>query len=580
MALNRRQISRRLLRELRPLAPLMTVSATSRVINQSLGVAIPTIAAGVLVGLGSNSSLTGFVLLLSAMAVVKGTFRYLEQFTGHAVAFRLLAGLRAETYRRIVPLAPAGLEDDRTGDLVNRVIGDIDRVEPFYAHTIAPLASAIAVPVFATIATAMWIDPLLALTFLPFPLLMVSVPPWIRARHVAQLSKDARTQSGETAALFTDVIQGAREVAIFDARSVMSSRIEARSRASASTLRALARVSAFRVGLGDLLAGGAVVAMLAVAAERFGAGLIGAPEFAAAIVISWVGTAPARAVEEIVPDLEQALAAAGRLYELADRRPPVSTSSGTETPADGAVAYERVTVTFSGSSTPALSGVDTVIRDRSFVAIVGPSGSGKSTLVELLARFRDPDAGRITLGGADLSRVEQSLLREDVALVPQRSEIFHGTLADNLLLARPTASPEEMQDALDRAQLSSWVSSLEHGLETAVGELGSTLSGGQRQRLAIARAFLRDPKVLVLDEATSELDGPTERLVLNEIRRERERRTLIVVAHRLASITAADEILVVDAGLLVERGTHESLLSEEGVYFGLWQRHLDLVPGS
>lgn len=580
MAMNRRQITRRLLRELQTLAPLMTASAASRVINQGLGVAIPTLAAGILVGFDSNSSLAGFVLLLAGMAVVKGTFRYLEQFTGHAIAFRLLAGLRAETYRRIVPLAPAGLEDDRTGDLVNRVIGDIDRVEPFYAHTIAPLASAIVVPVLAAIGIAVWIDPFLALTFLPFPLLMASVPPFIRARRVTQLSKDARHQSGETAALFTDAIQGAREIAIFDARDVVSNRIEARSRASASTFRALAHMSAFRVGLGDLLAGGAVVTMLVVAAELFSAGLIGISEFAAAIVISWVGTGPARAVEEIVPDLEQALAAAGRLYELADRRPPVSASPGTEVPADGAVVFEGVSVTFSGADTSALFGVDSVIRDKSFVAIVGPSGSGKSTLVELLARFRDPDGGRVTLGGVDLSGVEQSRLREAVTLVPQRSEIFHGTLADNLLLAKPTATREELRHALDRAQLGSWVSSLDDGLETAVGELGSTLSGGQRQRLAIARAFLRDPKVLVLDEATSELDGPTERLVLNEIERERGKRTVIVVAHRLASIIAADEILVLDAGRIVERGTHESLLSGGEVYSGLWHRHLDLVPGS
>ena len=580
MVMTRRQIARRLRHELRPLAPLMLTSAACRVINQGVGVAIPSLAAAILVGLGSDSSLTGFVLVLAGLAVVKGAFRYIEQFTGHAVAFRLLAGLRADTYRRIVPLAPAGLEDNRTGDLVNRVIGDIDRVEPFYAHTIAPLASAITVPVLAAIGLTIWVDPVLASVFLPFPLLIASVPPWIRARRVAQLSADARAQSGETAAMFTDAVQGAREVAIFDARDVVSRRIENRSTANAGTLRNLSHISGFRVGLGDLLAAGAVVTMLSVSAARLGEGLIAIPEFAAAVVISWVGTAPARAIEEIVPDLEQALAAAGRLYELADRKPPVPTSRGNEVPADGAVVFEGVSVTFVGADTPALSGVDLVIRDKSFVAVVGPSGSGKSTLVELLARFRDPDSGRVTLGGADLRGVEQSLLRDEVTLVPQRSEIFHGTLADNLLLASAAATREELWEALDRARLGSWVRSLDEGLETPVGELGSTLSGGQRQRLAIARAFLRDPRVLVLDEATSELDGPTERLVLDEIARERGKRTLIVVAHRLASVIAADEILVVDSGRIVERGTHESLLSVGGVYSGLWQRHLDLVPGS
>jgi ABC-type multidrug transport system fused ATPase/permease subunit len=558
----------------------MAISSGSRVVNQGLGVAIPTLAAGILVGFGPGSSLTGFLLLLAGLAVVKGTFRYIEQFTGHAVAFRLLARLRADTYKRIVPLAPAGLEEDRTGDLVNRVIGDIDRVEPFYAHTIAPLISALAVPALAAIGIAVWIDPFLAAVFIPFPLLMASVTPWIRARRVARASQGARAQSGETAAFFTDAVQGAREIAIFDAGEIISTRIETRSTDNTLTLRSLSHIAAFRVGLGDLLAAGAVVVMMVAAAGRFGAGLIGIPEFAAAIVISWVGAAPARAVEEIVPDLEQALAAAGRLYELADRKPPVQRSAGTEIPDDGTVTYEGVSVMFHTAETPSLTEVDVVIRDKSFVAIVGPSGSGKSTLVELLVRFRDPDVGRVTLGGADLSAVEQSLLTEAVTLVPQRSEIFHGTLADNLLLARPTATRAELGDALDRAQLGAWVDSLDNGLETKVGELGSTLSGGQRQRLAIARAFLRDPKVLVLDEATSELDGLTERLVLNEIARERGKRTLMVVAHRVASIIAADEILVVDAGRIVERGTHESLLAAGGVYSGIWRRHLDLVPGS
>jgi len=578
--MTRSQIARRLLRVLRPLARLMTVSAASRVINQGLGVAIPAIAASMLVGFGADSSFGRFFFLLAGLALIKGAFRYTEQFTGHAVAFRLLSELRTDTYRKIVPLAPAGLEDDRTGDLVNRVIEDIDRVEPFYAHTIAPFVSAIAVPALAAGGLALWVDPTLAAVFAPFPLVIALVPPWIRARRVADLSRDARAQSGETAAMFTDAVQGAREVAIFKASAIMSARIEDRSRAMAATRRSLSHVSAGRVGLADLLAGGAVVAMLAIAAMRLDEGLIDISGLAAAVVISWVGTAPARAIEEIVPDLEQALAAAGRLFELADREPSVPPSDVDRAPEGGGVAYEGVRIQFARTDISALTDIDAAIQDRSFVAVVGPSGSGKSTMVELLARFRDPVAGRILLGGVDVRQIKESTLRKSVALVPQRPDIFYGTLAENLLLARPDATPKELWEALDRAQLETWARSLDAGLETHIGELGTTLSGGQRQRLAIARAFLRDPKLLILDEATSELDGPTERLILSELARERGRRTVIVVAHRLESIVDADEILVVDGGRLVEAGTHEALVSAGGVYSGLWQRHLDFIAGT
>jgi thiol reductant ABC exporter CydC subunit len=558
----------------------MAVSAASRVINQGLGVAIPAIAASMLVGFGADYSFGRFFFLLAVLALIKGAFRYTEQFTGHAVAFRLLSELRTDTYRKIVPLAPAGLEDDRTGDLVNRVIEDIDRVEPFYAHTIAPFVSAIAVPALAAGGLALWVDPALAAVFAPFPLVIALVPPWIRARRVADLSRDARAQSGETAAMFTDAVQGAREVAIFKASAIMSARIEDRSRAMAATRRSLSHVSAGRVGLADLLAGGAVVAMLAIAAMRLDEGLIDISGLAAAVVISWVGTAPARAIEEIVPDLEQALAAAGRLFELADREPSVPPSDVDRAPEGGGVAYEGVRIQFARTDISALMDIDAAIQDRSFVAVVGPSGSGKSTMVELLARFRDPVAGRILLGGVDVRQIKESTLRKSVALVPQRPDIFYGTLAENLLLARPDATPKELWEALDRAQLETWARSLDAGLETHIGELGTTLSGGQRQRLAIARAFLRDPKLLILDEATSELDGPTERLILSELARERGRRTVIVVAHRLESIVDADEILVVDGGRLVEAGTHEALVSAGGVYSGLWQRHLDFIAGT
>ncbi len=556
----------------------MAASATARVINQGLGVAIPAVAVVTVIEFGADSSVGNLLLVLGAMAVAKGTLRYVEQFTGHAVAFRLLADLRVDAYRTLVPLAPAGLEDERTGDLVNRVIGDIDRVEPFYAHTLAPMASAVLVPILAAVGLAVWVDPAVGLAFVAFPLLMVVVAPWIRARRVATLSREARDQSGETAALFTDAVQGARDVVVFGAEGVISGQVEALSTTGAEVRTSLSRVAAARSGIGDLLAGAAVVVVTLVVLDLFDAGVLDLAAVAAAIVVAWVGTGPARAVEDIVADLEQALAAAGRLFELSDRQPPVTfPTESTRAPSDGSVLIEDVSVRHAHSDTPSLEAVAAAIPDTAYVAVVGPSGSGKSTLVELLMRFRDPDGGRVSLGGVGLTDLNPADLRTSVTLVAQRPDIFYGSIASNLLLAHPEASEDELWTALNSAALGDWVRSLPHGLHTTIGELGETLSGGQRQRLAIARALLRDPKVLILDEATSELDLDTERRVLSAIAKERGRRTVIVVAHRLDTVTDADEILVLDGGHLVERGRHEDLVAANGVYAGLWRRHLDVI---
>jgi ATP-binding cassette subfamily C protein CydC len=574
----RGEIARRLLRLLRPLAPLMAVSATARVINQGLGVAIPALAAAFVVDFTPGEAIGGLLLLLAALALVKGTFRYIEQFTGHAVTFRLLAELRIDTYRHIVPLAPAGLDDERSGDLVARVVGDIDRVEPFYAHTIAPVISAVLVPLLATIGLAVWVDPVVAAVFLPFPLLIALIAPWLRGRQVAELSAQARESSGETAAIFTDAVQGVRELAVFGARDAVVAWIDGQAISTTSNRKTLSRIASARAAIGDLLAGAAVVAVSAAAAIRLEVGVIELAGLAAAVVVAWVGTAPARALEDIVPDLEQALAAGARLFHLADREPAVETPrEPLSRPVGGTVTFHEVSVAFPQSHYPALTGVDAEIPDGSYVAVVGPSGSGKSSLVELLVRFRDPDAGKVEVGGADVSDADQSSLRAGVMLVPQRPDIFFGSIAENLLLANPDATEEALWEALDRAALGQWVRSLQDGLATTIGELGETLSGGQRQRLAIARAFLRDPEVLVLDEATSELDVVTERQILDEVGRERGKRTVVVVAHRLETVTDADEVLVLDRGRLVERGRHEDLVDAGGIYSGLWQRHLDFM---
>ena len=267
-------------------------------------------------------------------------------------------------------------------------------------------------------------------------------------------------------------------------------------------------------------AGGAIVAVAATGASQLSMGSIDIAALSAAIVAAWVGTTPAKALEDIVRDLEQALASAARLFDLADKPKPMEDPVDPKPATAGSISFDDVELRLEPTRTPVLHGVEANIAKNSFIGIVGPSGSGKSSLVELLVRFRDPDGGTISIGGTDLRELDPAALRSHVALVAQRPAIFYGTIRENLSMADQDADDEKLVEALERAALGDWVRSLDHGLDTTIGEMGETLSGGQRQRLALAQAFLRDSDVVILDEATSELDIETEIHILDEIERD------------------------------------------------------------
>lgn len=567
-----RDVVHRLLDLLKGQRALMAVSALCRVANQTLAVAIPAIAAAYVAGVidGSAPSVGTAIGVLVALALVKGIFRYLEQFTGHAVAFRLLSVLRNSVYRWLERLEPARLESQRSGDLVARVSGDISRVEPFYAHTIAPVAAAVVVPPVTLAGLALLVDPLPSIVLLGFVVLHLATVPWLDRHRVETLGPEVRRMSGESAAAVADVVQGAHEIAVLGAGPrVLEKTLDADSDL-VETEGELAKGSAMRVLLGGLISSAAV---LTVAGTVVLAGL-GPQVLAVSVVVAWTVMAPVRALEGTVPDTEQALAAAGRLFELEDLD---SQTRGDERVPDDArrVRFERVTV--SAGESVLVDSVDLDIQPGSLVGIVGPSGSGKSTLVQTLVRHRDLASGRVMLGSREVGDLSPSELSRHVALVPQRPDIFHGSLRSNLRIAEPDADEAELRSALGRAHLLEWVDSLDTGLDTLVGERGVGTSGGQLQRLALARAFLRDPAVLVLDEATSDLDADTGAAVLEEVYAERRNRTLIVVAHRMETVIPADVIVVIDRGRLVESGTHEELRAEGGLYNALWQRHEDML---
>ncbi|HEX6298991.1 MAG TPA: ABC transporter ATP-binding protein [Acidimicrobiia bacterium] len=563
-------VIRRLLALLRGQWGLMAVSSISRVVNQTLGVVIPAIAVSLVVDTaeGESAGLWRALALLGGLALVKGVFRYLEQLTGHGVAFRLLARLRVQVFRWLQQVEPGRLSGERSGDLVARVSGDIDRVEPFYAHTIAPMAAAFIVPILTLIGLGLLVSAPIAVALAPIVIAYIAVVPWIGSRRVSVVGAEARRLAGESAAVVADVVQGAGEVAVLGAGEQVLADLARLDQRSNEARSSLARDSARRSLVGGVLAGAALVTVVVVAV------LLDLPsrDLAISAAVGWTIMTPLRALEEVVPDTEQALAAAERLFDLEDIQPQIQ---GGSTAVIGPIRFESVTVV--AGSQDILDSVDLAVEEGALVGVVGPSGSGKSTLVSTLVRHRDPTGGRVTVAGIPVTELSDHELSKLVAVVPQRPDVFYGTLASNLAIANPQAGEAEMRATLARARLLDWVDRLDRGLDTPIGERGIGMSGGQLQRLAIARSLLRDPRILVLDEATSELDATTEGAVLGEIYSERGRRTLIVVAHRMETVVSADLIAVIDRGRLVELGTHESMRRSGGLYSALWERHEDML---
>ncbi|MEV0590727.1 thiol reductant ABC exporter subunit CydC [Nonomuraea cavernae] len=572
--MTRTQISLRLLRFGRPLMTPLAVSVTFRVLQMCLGIALYGVGAwGVVrVASGDPSVITPVAVAMVVMAFAKGLFRYVEQYAGHYVAFKLLAMLRDDFYQRIEPQAPAGIEGSRTGDLLARVMKDIDRIEVFYAHTIAPSLAAVIVPVISLSVLGAEYSPVVALVLAPFLLGVGVVVPWLSHRAAATAATDLRRSRGEISQHLTDGVQGVREVLAFGYGTRRLAELEALGSSGASAIGRLGTLISMRRGLNEFLVGAGVIAVLFTG---WGQGLSW-QDIAVTVAIGLATFGPVLGVEEFMADLEQAFAGARRIWEITDRPPLVTDPPApAPRPATASIGFESVTFAYPGQSPPAVSGVSFTVPAGSRYAVVGASGSGKSTLVSLLLRFWEPESGTVRVGGTPVDRLGLDDLRDLIAVVGQRTYLFNDTVAANLRLARPDATQEQLEAVCRQAALHDTIMEMPEGYDTVVGEMGERLSGGQRQRLAIARALLKDAPILVLDEATSELDVHTEAEIQRQIDDLAQGRTLLVIAHRLATVTDADRILVMDRGRLVEQGSHRELLARQGAYARLYARQAD-----
>lgn len=502
--------------------------------------------------------------------IARGVFRYLERVVSHQTTFRLLSRMRVWLYERIEPLAPARLSDYHSGDLLSRISADIDTLENFYVRVLAPPAVAVLVTLMMAIFFGV-IDLRLALALVAYLAVTGIGVPLLTRRLGRSAGQSLVATRGELNAALLDGVQGLADLVAYGQQTRQIERVRALSERIHREQMHMARIGGLDAALGALLTGLAVITVLALAIPLVGEGRLGGVMLAVLALATISSFEAVLALPQAFQHLESNLAAARRLFDLVDASPAVVD------PPDPLPAPERCDLVvrdlrfrYAPGDPPALDGVSFTLPQGGKLAIVGASGAGKSTLVNLLMRFWDYDEGSITLGGQELRCMRQDDVRAQFAVVRQDTHLFSGTIRDNLLLARPDASEQDLIAAAQQAQLDTFIRSLPQGYDTWIGEQGLALSGGERQRLAIARAVLKNAPILVLDEATANLDAVTEQAVMAAITHAMRDRTTLMITHRLVRLEDVDEILVLDAGRVVERGRHADLLAREGVYHHLW----------
>jgi len=513
--------------------------------------------------------------------IARGLFRYFERLVSHDVTFRLLSRLRIWFYEKLEPLAPARLMDFRAGDLLARIVGDVETLENFYVRVVSPPLTAILIGFFVALFLASF-GLQLALAFLFFFLslgLFLPILAQIISRRPAEqtiiLRADLHTR-------LVDGIQGMADLLAYGRADERLNQISINGNDYGNAQRRMSRVTGFHSGLSTLLTNLGLWTILVLAIPLVNAGTLAGPMLASLTLLTFASFEAVNPLPLAAQMWNSAREAAKRLFEVVDTEPEISeepalsnveglsVKSEQSSTVSNHLSINNLSFSYPNQTTPALEHVTFDLRPLTSTAIVGPSGAGKSTLANLLLRFWDYSSGEITLDAESLKMFEQDEVRARIGLVSQNTYFFNTSVFENLRFARRKVTREEVIAATKSAQIHDFILSLPKGYDTLIGEQGLRLSGGERQRLAIARALIKDAPILILDEPTANLDPLTEKDVLVTLYALMKKKTSLLITHRLVGMENMDEILVMDHGQIVQRGMHNNLIHKNGLYQRLW----------
>ncbi len=565
---------RRLLRLARPLRGRLLLAVVAGAIATGCGVALLATSGFLLARASQHPSILAIavaVVAVRGLSIGRALFRYLERLASHDVAFRVLADVRVAIYRRLERLAPAGLAAFRSGDLLARLISDVDATQDLFIRGIGPPLTAALVGAGAVAACLLILVPaggVLAAGLLAGGVLV----PWLAVMATQRAGRRTAQARGDLGAAVTDLLAGAADLHAFGAEEIAMARADAVD----EELTRLARRSAAAAGLGTGLmtavSGLTVWGVLLLAVAAVGSGTLTRVPLAVITLTALasfeaVTTLPAAAIQ-----LSQAGSSASRISAVLDAPDPVTEPAAPQPVPTGPVTIQLrgARVRYEPGGPLALAGVDLDLPPGRRIALVGPSGAGKSTVAAVLLRFCELDGGSATLNGGSLAAYASDDVRAIISGCPQDPHIFNASIRDNLRLARPDATDQELCDAAGRARLLSWIQSLPLGWDTPAGTRGAAMSGGQRQRLALARALLARPPVLVLDEPTAHLDPGNRRALSRDLLAATHGHATLLITHDLDGLDQVDEIVVLDGGKVAERGTHQQLLAAGGHYRQMW----------
>jgi thiol reductant ABC exporter CydC subunit len=513
------------------------------------------------------AALSVAVVAVRAFAVGRGVARYVERLVTHDATLRTLSDVRVRVYRRLERLAPTGLSAFRDGDLLSRFVADVDGVQDVVLRALLPLFSGLVVGLGSALVVSLML-PEAGAVVLVVVLVVAVVLPWVTGRLARDAGRAAVEARAELSATVVETLARVPELVAYDAAGQRLGRLQDIDRRLQRQLDRTARAEGAGAGALALLVGLGVWGALVVGVTAVRSGALGDVALVVVVLLPLALAEVLGALPAAGRQLARGTTSTARVLDVLDRPDPVHEPQRPRLLPDPPyrLRVEDLAVRWTPTGPDVVTGLDLDLLPGHRVALVGPSGSGKTTVAMTLLRLLDPSSGRITLGGVDTADLGGDDVRRVVGLLAQDAYVFDSTVLENVRLARPDATTEQVRAALAGARLLGWVDALPDGLDTWVGQHGARMSGGERQRLALARILLADPPVLVLDEPTEHLDARTADDLTRDLLDATHGRSVLMVTHRLAGLEAMDEVVVLDRGRVAARGTHAELVAAGGRY--------------